>query len=145
MENTCTVNARELTDSVVALVRAFGLHRPDQTPCGQPIAVAEAHALMDLARFAPMNQAELASRLRLEKSTISRLVRQMETRGWIQRATGIHDARVREIRLAKEGKKTAAALAQARERKFAGVLARIPREEQAMVIGALSLLAEASL
>jgi hypothetical protein len=40
---------------------------------------------------------------------------------------------------------TAAALAQAREKKFAGVLAKISREERAMVIEALSLLAQASL
>jgi len=26
----------EFQDNMVALVRALGLHKPDQTPCGQP-------------------------------------------------------------------------------------------------------------
>ena len=30
------------------MVRALGLHKPDETPCGQPVAVAGAHALMEL-------------------------------------------------------------------------------------------------
>ena len=30
---------------ISAFVRAFGLHQPDQTPCGQPIPVSEAHAM----------------------------------------------------------------------------------------------------
>ncbi|MBD0355905.1 MAG: hypothetical protein ICV57_01860 [Rubrobacter sp.] len=33
---------------MIGLVRAFGLHKPDETPCGQPVAVAGAHALMEL-------------------------------------------------------------------------------------------------
>ena len=78
MQTGCEVNTKELLESVVAFVRSFGLHKPDQTPCGQPVAVAEAHALTDLAAFRPMRQGELAARLRLEKSTVSRLVRQME-------------------------------------------------------------------
>jgi DNA-binding MarR family transcriptional regulator len=63
-----------LQEQLVALIRAFGLHRPDQTPCGQPVAVAEAHALMELAQGAPLSQNDLAARLQLEKSTVSRLV-----------------------------------------------------------------------
>jgi hypothetical protein len=36
-----------LQEQLIALIRVFGLHRPDQTPCGKPVAVAEAHALME--------------------------------------------------------------------------------------------------
>jgi hypothetical protein len=35
----------ELQERMIGLVRAFGLHKPDETPCGQPVAVAGAHAL----------------------------------------------------------------------------------------------------
>ena len=73
MQTGYEVNAEELMKSVVTFVRSFGLHKPDQTPCGQPVAVAEAHALMDLAAFGSMRQGELAARLQLEKSTVSRL------------------------------------------------------------------------
>jgi len=40
----------ELQERMIGLIRAFGLHRPDETPCGQPVAVAEAHALLELSR-----------------------------------------------------------------------------------------------
>jgi hypothetical protein len=33
---------------MICLVRAFGLHKPDETPCGQPVAEAGAHALTEL-------------------------------------------------------------------------------------------------
>src|SRR5918994_1949708 len=35
----------DLQGRLVAFVRAFGLHRGDETPCGAPIPVSEAHAL----------------------------------------------------------------------------------------------------
>ncbi|MDQ4001057.1 MAG: hypothetical protein M3283_08695 [Actinomycetota bacterium] len=35
----------ELQERMIGLVRAFGLHKPDETPCGQLVAVAGVHAL----------------------------------------------------------------------------------------------------
>ena len=54
------------------LVRSLGLHKPDETPCGQPVSVAEAHALLEIAREPGISQNGLAGRLKLEKSTVSR-------------------------------------------------------------------------
>ena len=99
--------SKELAAAMVALVRSFGLHRPDETPCGQPVPVAEAHALMDLAAEGPLNHGELAARLRLEKSTVSRLVRQLEKRKWIKRTPAVSDRRVIQIQLTLAGKAAA--------------------------------------
>jgi DNA-binding MarR family transcriptional regulator len=140
MQTGCEVNAKELLESVVAFVRSFGLHRPDQTPCGRPVAVAEAHALMDLAAFGPLRQGELAARLRLEKSTVSRLVRQMEAHRWIQRNSDRHDGRVVLIRLTKQGRQTATEVARTRQEKFARILAAIPQDKRSMVVEAVSIL-----
>jgi DNA-binding MarR family transcriptional regulator len=143
METGCEVNAKELMESVVAFVRSFGLHKPDQTPCGQPVNVAEAHALMDLATFGPVRQGELASRLQLEKSTVSRLVRQMEVHGWIQRSRDRADRRVLLIRLTRQGRKAAVELIGARQRKFAGIISAIPEDKREMVVEAISILERA--
>jgi DNA-binding MarR family transcriptional regulator len=137
------VNTKELLESVVAFVRSFGLHKPDQTPCGQPVAVAEAHALMDLAAFGSMRQGELAARLQLEKSTISRLVRQMEAHGWIQRNSDRHDGRAVLIRLTRHGQETAGELARGRQEKFARILAAIPEDKRSMVMEAIAILERA--
>jgi len=143
MQTGCEVNTKELLESVVAFVRSFGLHKPDQTPCGQPVAVAEAHALMDLATFGSMRQGELAARLRLEKSTVSRLVRQMEAHGWIRRNSDRHDGRAVLILLTRKGRETAGELSRVRQEKFARILAAIPEDKRSMVVEAISILERA--
>jgi DNA-binding MarR family transcriptional regulator len=137
-------DARNLQDELVRFVRAFGLHTPEQTPCGQPIPVSEAHALAELARDAPLTQTELARRLRLEKSTVSRLIGQLVDRGWIDREPDPTDRRALRLTLTEAGERAAGNLAAAREAKFARVLAGIPESERAAVLHALKLLTEAS-
>jgi DNA-binding MarR family transcriptional regulator len=134
----------ELQERMVALVRAFGLHRPDETPCGKPVSVAEAHALMELSRGSgPLVQKELAARLRLEKSTVSRLVGMLEGRGWVGRRRCSTDGRALEVSLTDAGRKAAAEIAGARRAKFARVLEAIPESERASVLAAMKTLEEA--
>jgi DNA-binding MarR family transcriptional regulator len=140
MQTGCEVNAKELLESVVAFVRSLGLHK---TSCGQPVAVAKAHALMDLAAFESMRQGELAARLQLEKCTVSRLVRQMQAHGWIQRNSDRHDGRAVSVRLTRKGRQTATELARARQEKFARILAAIPEDKRSMVVQAISILERA--
>jgi DNA-binding MarR family transcriptional regulator len=135
--------SKELAAAMVALVRAFGLHRPDETPCGEPVPVAEAHALMDLAAGGPLNHGELAARLRLEKSTVSRLVRQLEKRKWIKRSPAAHDRRVIQIQLTPRGEAAAQRLADARHSKFDGLLAALPRQKRSSILEAMSTLVSA--
>jgi DNA-binding MarR family transcriptional regulator len=138
-----TVTDLEFQERMIGLIRAFGLHKPDVTPCGQPVAVAEAHALMELTREEPLLQKDLASRLRLEKSTVSRLVKTLEERGWIGRKKSPHDGRAIELRLTEAGRQIAARLAETRRAKFAQVLEAIPGKERASVMQALGVLEEA--
>src|SRR5690349_22729317 len=85
--------AMQLQSRIGAFVRAFGLHQPDRTPCGAPVPASEAHAVGELDRDGPLTAGELAKRLRLEKSTVSRLVAQLTGRGWVRRAERGGDAR----------------------------------------------------
>ena len=128
---------------MIELIRAFGLHKPDQTPCGQPVAVTEAHALMALTSDEPLSQKQLGTVLSLEKSTVSRLVSQLQKRGWIARTRSVKDKRMIELRLTDSGRTVSAQLAEARQAKFQRVLSAIPVEQQAFVTDALSILVEA--
>lgn len=136
-------DAAALQQQMVALVRAFGLHQPDQTPCGQPVPVAEAHALQELARAEALAQRDLAAWLRLEKSTVSRLVAQLERKGWVVRERSGEDARVFLLRLTDAGRKVAEQIAAARQARFATLLAAIPAAQRAEVVAALATLVEA--
>jgi DNA-binding MarR family transcriptional regulator len=138
------VLSMELQRRMVAFVRAFGLHRPDETPCGAPVPVSEAHALTVLAEQGPSSQRKLSEALGLTKSTISRLVDQLEQRGWARRSTDQGDARQRLVDLTNEGAKVAAGIATRRADRMAQVLDRIPEADRASVLAALDALVEAS-
>ena len=136
--------SEELQARLVAFVRAFGLHQPDETPCGAPVPVSEAHALAVLAERGPLTQTDLVHHLALGKSTVSRLVDQLVARGWAGRRTGEHDARCRLVELTPDGARTAAGLAHARAARFARLLDRIPEADRPAVLAALDTLAEAA-
>lgn len=133
----------ELQAQMIALVRAFGLHQGDRTPCGKPVSVAEAHALLELSRHAPLAQRALANWLRLEKSTVSRLVAQLERQGWIHREQSPDDKRMLLLALTPEGRRIADELAEARRARFTRLLHAIPEERRAAVTQALATMVEA--
>lgn len=134
----------ELQRRIVAFVRAFGLHRPDETPCGAPVPVSEAHALAALAEQGPLPQRDLGEQLGLTKSTISRLVDQLERRGWARRRAGGDDARQRLVGLTSEGRKVADEIAARRAERMARVLEHIPEGDRPAVLAALDALVEAT-
>lgn len=134
---------RQIQDRFVALVRALGLHQPEGTPCGQPVSISEAHTLMELARGARLSQKELAARLRLEKSTISRLAANLERRAWLTRTPDTHDGRVMWLQLTAAGRQAAERLAATRADLFTRILSRIPDAERGAVLAALDLLVQA--
>ena len=127
---------------MVGLIRGLGLHRPDQTPCGQPVAVAEAHALLELSREPGLSQKGLAARLRLEKSTVSRIVTLLERRGWVDRRRDSVDTRIVRVHLTRDGHEAAANLAAARQAKFAKIFGAIPASERGAVLHVLHTLTE---
>ncbi|MEX2355985.1 MAG: MarR family transcriptional regulator [Thermaerobacterales bacterium] len=134
---------RRLQERMVALIRAFGLHRPDRTPCGQPISVSEAHTLMELDLHGALSQTDLARCVQLDKSTVSRLVHTLERRHWISRSRCDRDGRVRLLRLTEQGKRMAEQLRAAQGIKFSTVLERIPAERQEAVLEVLDVLVQA--
>lgn len=130
----------EFQEKVREFVRAFGLHHPDQTPCGVEIAVSDAHAITEIAERPEITQRELAARLYLEKSTVSRLVCKLEDRGWVVRQRSHLDRRATTLVLTEQGERVAEEITTARAQKFADVLGRIPANEQDQVMNSLDRL-----
>jgi len=124
---------------VMAFVRAFGLHHPERTPCGEPISVSQAHALTELAAQ-PLTQAELARRLRLDRSVVSRLADALSARGWLRRERHPHDQRAVQLVLTDAGRRAAANLAGARRARMATLLDAVPVDEREAVLHALDVL-----
>jgi DNA-binding MarR family transcriptional regulator len=131
-------------EALQRFVRNFGLHQPDRTPCGQPLPVSEAYALLELDRATTLRQVELGRRLRLEKSSVSRLVANLIARGWVIRDTAPEDGRGVVLALTDGGRRAADQQRRARQAKFAALLNRIPDAQRAAVVAALHTLAEAA-
>lgn len=125
-------------------VRNFGLHQPDRTPCGQLLPVSEAHALVEIAREGRIRQVQLARRLRLEKSTVSRLVTNLVGRDWVHREAADGDGRGVLLVLTDVGATAAARQADSRRDRLTALLDRIPDDQRAAVVSALQTLAEAA-
>jgi len=135
-----SADPEQLQNLVVRFVRAFGLHRSDRTPCGQPVSISEAHALMELARGESLSQGELSARLRLEKSSVSRLVAQLEGQGHVQRRRDPRDGRVLRLGLTAAGLALATHLGSARAAKFKRLVAAIPAADRDRVVDGLNIL-----
>lgn len=131
-------------EALMRFVRNFGLHQPDRTPCGQPLPVSEAHAMVEIAREGRIRQVELARRLRLEKSTVSRLVTNLVSRGWVHREAAEGDGRGVLLVLTDAGATAAARQADARRDRLTALLDRIPDDQRGAVVHALHTLAEAT-
>ena len=129
-------------EALMSIVRGLGLHRPDATPCGFPVSLAEACAMVALQRAEPMPQRDLAQGLNLDKSTVSRLVADLEERGWIVREKAEHDARVTLLRRTATGADKSQAISAARNERLGGLLEHIPLAQRAQVVEAIQVLAE---
>jgi len=133
----------ELQDRLVAFVRAFGLLAGrDRTPCGMALPLSQAHALIELGR-GPITQRALTESLRLERSSISRLVDKLQERGWVD-AVPQGTGRGVLLTLTDDGHRAARALAKARARRYAALLEAIPAQRHQDVRDALELLTAAS-
>lgn len=131
-----------LGQEFVGLIHAFGVLRTDATPCGQPMSVSTAHAICELAAHGPLSQTELADRLGLEASSISRLVDQLNRKGWAQRAPdpNHNDKRVRLVHLTEPGRQAAKQVSDARAERFGQLLDAIEESKRPQVLEALHLL-----
>ena len=135
-----------LGQEFVGLIHAFGVLRTDATPCGQPMSVSTAHAICELAAHGPLSQTELADRLGLEPSSVSRLVDQLTRKDWAQRAPDpdSNDKRVRLVHLTGPGRRAAEQVSAARAQRFWRLLEAIEESKRPQVLEALHLLKDAA-
>jgi DNA-binding MarR family transcriptional regulator len=123
--------------------REMGAHRPEQLLPGWALSLSELYALSSLAERAPLSQQELGAALGLEKSSVSRLVQQLEERGWVRRERDARDSRLRLLRLTEEGARTADHLQQHMSEAHATLFARLTPHEQAALLEGLTALRRA--
>lgn len=85
------------------LVRRLGLLRKVEL-ASVTCSASETHMLVELSRRGPLGQNELAQSLELDKSSVSRLVRELSRRGSVEVTTDPSDARARRVALSEAGR-----------------------------------------
>jgi DNA-binding MarR family transcriptional regulator len=146
LEEPCADEAEQLRRLVQTFVRRFGLLLSDQTPCGQPVSVSYAHALMLLREAErPLRQSELAGTLGIDKSNVTRLCTQLEAKGHAAQARAPDDGRGRVVALTANGQRLAQQIEQSSKRRFGQLLQRIPQARRRTVFAGLSTLSAALL
>lgn len=109
------------------------------------MSTTEAHAVDELRHRGPLAQKDLANALGLQKSTVSRLVDQLEAHDLVARATNPSDSRSVHVVLTSNGERRAEQLAAARQKFFEDLLEPLDVDDRRTVIQGLSILQEASL
>jgi DNA-binding MarR family transcriptional regulator len=123
--------------------REMGVHRPEQLLPGSSLSLSELYALGILAERAPLSQQDLGAALSLEKSSVTRLVQQLEHRGWVLRARDARDNRLRLLRLSEEGAQIADMVQQHMIEAHAALFERLTPHEQAALLEGLTALRRA--
>lgn len=138
-----TNQVEELRSALQLLIRRFGALAADSTPCGKPLAIAHAHALMALESQGELTQQQLGEHLNIDKSNVARLCARMVDDGHVLQTVSEHDARSRVVTLTPKGKKLAAEVGSASKERFSRLLAVIPRARRATIIESLEQLTAA--
>ncbi len=131
---------RQLRDAVRRLIVAHGTLEEAKRPCGTPMSLPNAYALLALLDAnRAMTVSELAARLAIDRTNVSRLCARMEKAGELTRRIHPEDARAVALTLTARGKKLAARVDEASAGHFAR-LAKTLGGDASRVVEALELL-----
>jgi DNA-binding MarR family transcriptional regulator len=135
--------AQRLHQLLMDLVLAAGFMQLDQVIPGLPISVSQAFALHELDTGVPLSQQELAARLHLEKSTVSRLAGELERKGLLVRERDPANRRLYRLRLSEEGRTVHRQLGSAIHEQYVRWAEKLSRSErEALLIGLTALVRE---
>lgn len=143
LDNQSKIN--QLQKEVQEFLRLFGVLEQNQTPCGYPINITQAHALQELSNVDKLTQQQLSEILRIDKSTTSRLVEKLILKGFASRDINIENRRQYYISLTSQGRYISNEISKKRNDKYEGVLQNIENKEQEQVLKALNILSKSLL
>jgi DNA-binding MarR family transcriptional regulator len=115
--------------------------RSEDYCCG--VTLAQCHALLALSEAKTVSLKEITSRLRLDKSTLSRTIDSLAESGLANRKTGLGDRRVCRISLTAKGRSAVSRINATWDRFAAALLERVPESERDRALEGLEILARA--
>jgi len=135
--------ADDLRRVMQRLFRGFGALASDSTPCGKPLSMAHAHALMVLLGQGQLTQQALGAELCIDKSNVARLCAKLVDAGHVEQRPNAADGRSRLVSLTPRGAHLAREVDAASRAKFAALLSNLPAGQRGEVIRGLQHLVDA--
>jgi DNA-binding MarR family transcriptional regulator len=123
--------------------RRFGALAGDCTPCGHPLPMAHAHALMVLLGHGELSQQALAAELCIDKSNVARLCAKMVQVRHVRQRRNEQDGRSRLVSLTARGERLAREVDVTSRTRFETLLTALPESRRTQAIVALRHLVEA--
>lgn len=122
------------------VIRSMGVLRTDQVLPGWELSLSEVYALNILAERQPVSQQDLGAALLLEKSSVTRLVQQLEQRGWVSRERDPRDNRLRMLRLTALGAQMTEQMHHHMHERHAELYNQLsPEEQEGLMLGLAAL------
>lgn len=132
--------AHRLHELVMEFMLAAGLLQLDRAIPGQPVSLSQAFALHELDRDVPLSQRDLAERLRLDKSTVSRLAAELERKGLLLRERDPDNRRLYRLRITDAGRAVHRRMSATNHEHYLRWVRGISRGEQHALIAGLEAL-----
>jgi DNA-binding MarR family transcriptional regulator len=111
--------------------------------CCPGLSMAQCHALLAIEALGSTTVSQLAGRLGLDSSTVSRTVEGLVRNGVIKRRRDSKDRRVVRIQLSEKGKSSCRNIHDASDEYYSGVLQRIPARDVDVVMKRFNQLVDA--
>ncbi len=111
MRNSEEHDATRLHGLFMEFMRVSGVLQPEFPLPGHQISMSQAFAIHELDSPTPLSQRDLVERLGLEKSTISRMVAELERKGHLARERDPDNRRFYRLRLTPSGRELHAKIA----------------------------------
>src|SRR6187549_943022 len=134
------------SEQEVAAVRAFNrfytrkLGVLDQQLLKSPFSLSEARVLYELAHRENLSAKEIGAELGLDAGYLSRIVQNFDEAGLISREPLPTDRRQYRLALTAKGRQTFAKLERSTKDEVAAMLAKLPHDGQARLIGAMAVI-----
>ncbi len=136
--------ARRLRDAVRRLIVAHEVLAEAKRPCGAPLSLPHAYALLELLHAPePMTVSMLAQTLAIDRTNVSRLCARLELAGEVVREKDPTDGRAVVLRLTPHGEEVARSVDTSSAKHFAGLVRALGGANAPAVIDALEQLEQA--
>jgi len=136
-------DAAALQAAVGELVRVYQFRDRDRICC-HDISVTQCHALEALVEHGPMRLSELTERLFLDKSTTSRVVRTLVTKGYVTQQQDARDGRATTLSATPAGRRLCARITDDLVEQQKALIADLDPDVRAGVVDVIRRLARAA-